>query len=85
MTIYDLSLAGLRTGLDKREFTAVEVTTRYLERIFATNPGINTFINICDATALAEAEAADRRITAGQASPLTGLPIAVKDIFNTRG
>jgi aspartyl-tRNA(Asn)/glutamyl-tRNA(Gln) amidotransferase subunit A len=85
MTIYDLSLAGLRTGLDKREFTAVEVTTRYLERIFATNPGINTFINICDATALAEAEAADRLITAGQASPLTGLPIAVKDIFNTTG
>ena len=85
MTIYDLSLAGLRAGLDKREFTAVEVTTRYLERIFATNPGINTFINICDATALAEAEAADRLITAGQASPLTGLPIAVKDIFNTIG
>ena len=85
MTIYDLNLAGLRTGLDKREFTAVELTTGYLERIAATNPGINTFISICDATALAEAEAADRLISAGQASPLTGVPIAVKDIFNTAG
>ena len=85
MTIYDLSLAGLRTGLDKREFSAVEITTGYLERIAATNSGINTFISICNETALAEAEAADRLISAGQASPLTGLPIAVKDIFNTIG
>ena len=70
MTIYDLSLAGLRTGLDKREFSAVEITTGYLQRIAATNSGINTFISICNETALAEAEAADRLITAGQASPL---------------
>ena len=85
MTIYDLSLAGLRTGLDNRDFSAVEITTGYLERIAATNSGINTFISICNETALAEAEAADRLISAGQASPLTGLPIAVKDIFNTIG
>ena len=85
MTIYDLTLAELRTGLDKREFSAVEITKAYLERIAATNPVINTFITICNETALAEAEAADRLIAAGQVSTLTGVPIAAKDIFNTVG
>jgi aspartyl-tRNA(Asn)/glutamyl-tRNA(Gln) amidotransferase subunit A len=85
MTIYDLTLAGLRSGLDKREFSAVELTKAYLERIAATNPVINTFITICNDTALAEAEAADRLIAAGQVSTLTGVPIAAKDIFNTAG
>jgi len=85
MTIFDLTLAELRTELDKREFSAVEITKAYLERITATNPGINTFITICNETALAEAESADKLIAAGQASPLTGVPIAAKDIFNTTG
>ena len=85
MTIYDLTLAELRSGLDKRELSAVEITKAYLERIAATNPGINTFITICNETALEEAEAADRLIAAGRVSPLTGVPIAAKDIFNTAG
>ena len=85
MTIYDLTLAGLRTGLDQREFSAVELTNAYLERITATNPDLNTFITVCSETALAEADAADKLIASGQASPLTGLPIAAKDIFNTAG
>ncbi len=85
MTIYDLTLAELRSGLDKRELSAVEITKAYLERIAATNPGINTFITICNETALAEAEAADRLIAGGRVSPLTGVPIAAKDIFNTAG
>ena len=85
MTIYDLTLTGLRAGLDKREFSAVELTNAYLERITATNPDLNTFITVCNETALAEADAADQLIASGQASPLTGLPIAAKDIFNTSG
>ncbi|MGW8313016.1 MAG: Asp-tRNA(Asn)/Glu-tRNA(Gln) amidotransferase subunit GatA [Desulfuromonadales bacterium] len=85
MTIYDLTLAELRAGLDKREFSAVELTQAYLDRIVQTNPKLNTFITICNDTAMAEAEAADRQLAAGDAAPLTGLPIAAKDIFNTCG
>jgi aspartyl-tRNA(Asn)/glutamyl-tRNA(Gln) amidotransferase subunit A len=85
MTICDLTLAELRSGLDKRELSAVEITQAYLDRIATTNPVLNTFITVCDETALAEAQAADRRIAAGEAAPLTGLPIAAKDIFNTAG
>ncbi len=85
MTIYDLSLVELRTKLDNKEFSAVEVTKAYLERIAETNPDLNTFITICNETAIAEAEAADQVIASGSAGALTGLPIAAKDIFNTAG
>ena len=85
MTIYDMTMAELRARLDSRELSAVEVTKAYLERIEATNPAINTFITQCNESALAEAEAADQAIASGDAAPLTGLPIAAKDIFNTEG
>ena len=85
MTIYDLTLAELRTRLDNRELSAVEVTTAYLDRIAATNPAINSFITTCNETAMAEAQVADQALAAGDIAPLTGLPIAAKDIFNTVG
>ena len=85
MTIYDLTLAELRARLDRRELSAVEVTHAYLDRITATNPQVNSFITVCTDTAIAEAQAADQSLAAGAAAPLTGLPIAVKDIFNTAG
>jgi aspartyl-tRNA(Asn)/glutamyl-tRNA(Gln) amidotransferase subunit A len=85
MTIYDLTLAELRNKLDNRELSSVEVTNAYLDRIATTNPEVNTFITPCTETAVVEALAADQVIAAGEASPLTGLPIAAKDIFNTLG
>ncbi len=85
MTIYDLTLAELRAKLDNRELSAVEVTNAYLDRIAATDPDINAFITQCNETAIVEAQAADQAIAAGEVAPLTGLPIAVKDIFNTTG
>ncbi len=85
MTIFDLTLAELRAKLDNLELSAVEVTNAYLDRIATTNPDLNSFITVCDETAIAEAQAADQAIAAGEVAPLTGLPIAVKDIFNTAG
>jgi aspartyl-tRNA(Asn)/glutamyl-tRNA(Gln) amidotransferase subunit A len=85
MTIYDLTLAELRARLDSRELSAVEVTHAYLDRIAATNPDVNSFITVCADTAITEAQAADQALAAGQVAPLTGLPIAAKDIFNTAG
>ena len=85
MMIYDLTLAELRAKLDNLELSAVEVTNAYLDRIAATDPDINAFITQCNETAIVEAQAADQAIAAGEVAPLTGLPIAVKDIFNTTG
>ena len=85
MKIYDLTLAELRDRLDRRELSAVESTEAYLERIAAINPRINAYINVCAETARNEALAADRALATGDAGLLTGLPLAVKDIFNTAG
>jgi aspartyl-tRNA(Asn)/glutamyl-tRNA(Gln) amidotransferase subunit A len=85
MNILDLTLAELRDQLDQHHLSAVEVTKAYLDRANALNPAMNTYITISPETALKEAEAADRRIQSGKVDQLTGLPIAVKDIFNAVG
>lgn len=85
MTLYDLTLTELRKRLDAGEITSEQVTQAYLDRIVATNDQVNSFITVCQEEALAAARTADQRIAAGNAAPLTGIPIAVKDIFNTSG
>jgi aspartyl-tRNA(Asn)/glutamyl-tRNA(Gln) amidotransferase subunit A len=85
MALFDQTLSALRAGLDRREFSAVEVTRACLERIAATDPQVNAFITVCAEQALTAAAAADRRLANGNAAPLTGIPLALKDIFNTAG
>lgn len=85
MNLHDLKLTELRGLLDQRELTSEEVTGAFLDRIAATNDEVNTFITVCRDEALNSAREADRRIAAGQATSLTGIPLAVKDIFNTSG
>ena len=85
MTLCDKTLSALRSGLDRREFSALEATRACLERIAATDERLNAFITVCAEQALTEAAAADRRLAAGNPATLTGIPLAVKDIFNTCG
>ena len=79
-TISELA-AALRAG----EFSSEELTRAYLERIQLLDPKINSYITIAEEQALAMARAADTRLAAGKAMPLTGIPIAQKDIFCTEG
>jgi aspartyl-tRNA(Asn)/glutamyl-tRNA(Gln) amidotransferase subunit A len=72
-------------GLRQRQFSSVEVTRAFLDRIAALDPQYNSFISVDESGALAAAEAADRRLAAGDGAALTGIPIAHKDIFCTRG
>ena len=76
---------SLSRGLAKKEFSAVELATRYLADIKAANPRCNAFITIDEEGALASAAAADELRARGLATPLTGVPMAHKDIFCTRG
>jgi len=69
--------------LQKKEITAVQLATHFLDRIEKSD--LNAFLHVDRALTLAEAEEADRRIAAGTATPLTGVPIAHKDIFVTQG
>ncbi|WP_320823624.1 Asp-tRNA(Asn)/Glu-tRNA(Gln) amidotransferase subunit GatA [Reinekea sp.] len=81
----DKTLKQLSDGLAQGDFSSVELTTAYLDRIQQADGRYNAFITVTDAQALASAEAADTRRANGQATALTGLPIAYKDIFCTAG
>ncbi|HEV2100475.1 MAG TPA: Asp-tRNA(Asn)/Glu-tRNA(Gln) amidotransferase subunit GatA [Stellaceae bacterium] len=79
-----LSLAEARVGLGRREFSARELTQSYIAAVEAARP-LNAFITETPEQALAMAEAADRRLSRGEARPLDGIPIAVKDLYCTKG
>jgi aspartyl-tRNA(Asn)/glutamyl-tRNA(Gln) amidotransferase subunit A len=83
--MHDKSLTELSAALARRELSSVELTRHFLERIERLDGSLNSFITVTPELALSQAAAADARIAAGNATPLTGLPIAHKDIFCTEG
>lgn len=79
------TIAELSRALQNKEISSVELTQHYLNRIQANNPTLNCFITVDETQALAMAKAADERLAQGNATPLTGIPLAQKDIFCTDG
>ena len=79
------NLAELAKGMESGEFSSVELTTHFLERIKQYDKRLNGFITLTEEQALLKATTADECRHRGEAGPLTGLPIAQKDIFNTDG
>jgi len=82
--VLDSTLAELRAALETGRASSVELTRMYLARIGALNGALNAFISVDEAASLAQARAADERRARGEAGPLTGIPLAHKDIFCTR-
>jgi aspartyl-tRNA(Asn)/glutamyl-tRNA(Gln) amidotransferase subunit A len=78
------SLKDLSDSLHSKEISSVELTQFYLDRIHQYDDSLNSFITVCDESALAAAKQADELLASGNASPLTGIPIAHKDIFCTK-
>lgn len=83
--MHDKTIAELSAALAAGEFSAVELTQALLDRIGALNPALNAFITVTAEQALAQAREADAKRAAGEAGPLTGIPIAHKDLFCTAG
>jgi len=81
--LFHRSLAELSRALQAKEVSAVELAEAYLKRIEA-HRDLNAFLDVRPEVTLAQARAADARIAAGNATPLTGVPIAHKDIFVTK-
>ena len=81
----DSSLKDLAAALRDRKVSAVELATDSLARIDAHNPRLNAFVTVDRDGALAAARAADARLAAGEGGPLTGIPLAHKDVFCTEG
>ena len=83
--MHQKSLVELAAGLRDGHFSSEELTRTCLQRIRRFDAELNSFISVTEADALAAAQAADARIRAGEAGPLTGIPFAHKDIFCTLG
>ncbi len=81
--MFEKSVAELGRALIGREISAVELARLFLERI-ETHRNLNAFLDVRPEVTLSQARAADARIAKGDATPLTGVPIAHKDIFVTR-
>ena len=79
------TLKELGKALTEKKISSVELTQLHLDRIARLNPEINAFITVDAQKSLAQARAADARLAAGNAGPLTGIPIAQKDIFCAQG
>jgi len=79
------SLTQLAAALAARKVSSVELTRSYIERIARHNAALNAFITVDEEKSLAQARASDERIARGDAKPLTGIPIAHKDLFCAKG
>ena len=83
MMMHNLSVADLIKGLKNKDFSSVELTQHYLNRI--DNSELNAFISVTGDLALAQANEADLKIAKGDNTLLTGIPYAHKDIFLHKG
>src|SRR5579884_2123333 len=80
-----LTIAEAAEKLRSNEISSVELTQAHLERIDALNGRLNAFISVTPDVALLQAREADGRFRRGEAGPLMGIPMALKDILSTRG
>lgn len=81
--LFHASVTELSEKLAKKEVSSVELTQMYLNRI-QENKDLNAFLDVQPELSLAQAKEADKRISEGNATALTGVPIAHKDIFVTK-
>lgn len=79
--MFNDSLKQLSSQLAEKKISSVELTQLFLDRVKEMNPEYNAFITVNEEKSLEQAKNADQMIASGQASPLTGIPIAQKDIF----
>jgi len=86
LELYDLTIHELHEKLKKKEITSLDLTEAFLKRIDAVEGKIKAYITLTKEDAIKQAREADKRISSGKdITPLTGVPISVKDIFCTKG
>lgn len=79
-----LTIAQAADLLGRREISSRELTQAHLDRIREVDPRIRAYTTVTADLALAQADEADRRIAAGDATPLTGVPTGIKDVIVTK-
>lgn len=88
MNLNQLTIKEAREGLKSKKFSSIELTTAYLNQIKKHNKSLNAFITVTEKEALEQASKSDDLASQDQvweAKPLLGIPIALKDLFSTKG
>ena len=83
--LWELTAHEAHEGLRAKAYTAVELAESVLGRVEAVEPRVRAYITLTAELALEQAREADGRFAAGTATPLTGIPFAVKDLIVTKG
>ena len=83
--MHNASLKQLSLQLAAKKISSVELTRALLQRATTLGKSLNAFITLDEEKSLAQARAADQRIASGAIQPLTGIPVAHKDLFCTKG
>ena len=85
MDLTELAIKEAHEGLKKGEFTSVDLTKAYLDKIKKNNKKVNAYLSVTENLALEMAEEADRKIKSGTLEMLTGIPCAIKDAILVEG
>ncbi len=85
MKLNDLTLTEALEGLRKKDFSSLDLVTACLDRIKTVDQELNAFITVSEKEALESAKAADKKRSEGVDFPLLGIPVALKDIYLTKG
>jgi len=84
-SMVNLTIKDAREKLDRKEISSVELTKVFLENIKKHNESLNAFLAVTEDEALRNAASADERIANGESTPMLGIPVALKDLFQTKG
>src|SRR5262245_32718867 len=80
-----LTLTDARAGLAAKRFSATELAKAFLAAMEAGNGALNAYVLATPEMALSQAKESDRRLAKGEARPLEGLPLGIKDLYCTKG
>ncbi len=84
MNLHDLTILETKEKLQKKEFSAIELTNEYLKRIQSLEPKLHAFMTVTNEKAQDDAKRADKLLANGQDMPLLGIPFSIKDNFSTK-
>jgi aspartyl-tRNA(Asn)/glutamyl-tRNA(Gln) amidotransferase subunit A len=84
MKLHELTIQGAHQLLKKKEISSEALTRAVLDRINEVDSQVDAFVTVVGEMAIEQAREADRRISAGQFEPLTGIPLGIKDLICTR-
>ena len=85
MSLHELGVCQAAEGLAAKKFSSVELTQAVIDRVREKDGEIGAYLTFDEEGALAAAKAADESRSAGNVSPLLGVPVAIKDLINVKG